>query len=392
MELMRWLVHFWLGCALALAVHAQWDVQTADTKADLRAVYAVSDQVAWASGAKGTVLRTGDGGSTWVRCVPPADGGDLDFRGVQGFDARTALVMSSGQGEKSRVYKTTDGCKSWEMVLRNPDPDGVWDSLQFQYRPGQSSQKGYFAYGVLIGHPVDGEFVIFTSRDYGSTWKSLREDEAFSPGPPALAKPGEFPFATSNTALSPVADGNSFAFVTGGEGGGRLLFPSGETYDFSYAAMKYTFAQMQLPLPSGATAGAVSIAARRVSRDRVDLMVVGGDSTQPDVGNAVFVRHGGPALKDMVIPRATAASQPPSGFRSAVAWNAASASWITVGPNGTDVSHDDGRTWVRLSPGNAEPQDADKNWQAMSLPFAVGPHGRIGRLREQIAAPTVAGR
>ena len=389
---MRWWTYLWLLWTVSQTAQAQWEVQRSRTTADLYAVNAVSAQVAWAGGAKGTILHTSDGGSTWERCVPPTDGGDLDFRGVQGFNARTALVMSSGLGEKSRVYRTTDGCKSWELVFQNPDPEGMWDSLQFQYRPGKSPETGYFAYGVLVGHPVGGEFVIFTSKDYGSTWKTLREDEAFSPGPPALARPGEFPMASSNTALSPLADGNSFAFVTGGEGGGRLLFPSGETYDFNYTAMKYTFAQIQLPLRSGATAGAVSVAARRGPRDRVDLMVVGGDSSQPEVGSAVFVRHGGLALKDLVVPRASAALQPPSGYRTAVEWNAASNDWITVGPNGTDVSHDDGRTWIRLSPGNAEPADADKGWQAMSLPFVVGPGGRIGKLREQTIVPMVTGR
>ncbi len=347
---------------------------------------------AWASGAKGTVLRTTDGGATWLQCAAPPDAQSLDLRAVQGFDSTTAVVMSSGKGELSRVFKTTDGCKTWELVLQNPDPEGMWDSLQFQFRPGKGTEKGYFAFGVLIGHPVGGEFVIFTSKDYGSTWKTLREDESFAPGPSAMAKPGEFPFAYSNSALSPVADGNSFAFVTGGEGGGRLLFPSGDTYDFSYTAMRYTFSQVQLPLATGMTAGAFSVAARRASSDRVDLMVVGGDASKPDVGSAVFVRHGGPALKKLLAPRAVAAAQPPSGFRSAVAYNTASDSWITVGPNGTDVSHDDGRTWNRLSPSADERADADRNWQALALPFVVGPDGRIGKLHERASAPMVAGR
>ncbi len=34
-----------------------------------------------------------------------------------------------------------------------------------------------------------------------------------------------------------------------------------------------------------------------------------------------------------------------------------------------------------LKPTPTEPQDADKNWNALSLPFVVGPKGRIGKLR-----------
>jgi hypothetical protein len=67
-----------------------------------------------------------------------------------------------------------------------------------------------------------------------------------------------------------------------------------------------------------------------------------------------------------------------------VACDAAAKAWITVGPNGTDVSMDDGRNWRALRPNPAlqETADADQHWNALSLPFVVGPHGRIGKLRE----------
>lgn len=364
--------------AAALGARAQWAVQVSGTPLDLYAVSAVSERVAWVSGAKGTVLHTTDGGATWQRCAVPAEMQPLELRGVQAFESRVAVVMSSGTGDLSRVYKTTDGCRSWELVLQNPDPEGSWDAIQFQFRPGKAGRPGYFAYGVLVGHLVGGEFVLFTSRDYGTTWKTLREDEAFAPGPAAVARAGEVPFAYSNTSLSPLADGNSFAFVTGGAAGSRLLFPSGATYDFDYASMKYSFAEVRLPLPAGTTAGGYSVAARRVAGDRVDLMVVGGDPLKPEAGSAVFVRHGGPALRNLLGSRAVVAVRPPGGFRSAVAYEASGDCWIAVGPTGTDVSRDDGLTWARVSPGAAEPVDADRNWGALSLPFAVGPGGRIG--------------
>jgi len=67
-----------------------------------------------------------------------------------------------------------------------------------------------------------------------------------------------------------------------------------------------------------------------------------------------------------------------------VAW-AAAKTWITVGPNGTDISTDDGRNWRALHPDPAlhEAPDADRDWNALSLPFVVGPHGRIGKLNPQ---------
>ena len=66
--------------------------------------------------------------------------------------------------------------------------------------------------------------------------------------------------------------------------------------------------------------------------------------------------------------------------------------WITVGPNGTDISTDDGRNWRALKPSASEPPDADQHWNALSLPFVVGPHGRIGKLRPDALKPASFGR
>ena len=45
--------------------------------------------------------------------------------------------------------------------------------------------------------------------------------------------------------------------------------------------------------------------------------------------------------------------------------------WIAVGTNGSDVSYDDGKTWSPLD---------DGKWNALNLPWVVGPEGRIAKL------------
>ena len=77
----------------------------------------------------------------------------------------------------------------------------------------------------------------------------------------------------------------------------------------------------------------------------------------------------------------------PHGYRSAVAYDPTQKLWITVGPNGTDISRDDGKNWTPLKPTAQDPPDADKNWNALSLPFVVGPKGRIGKLRPEALKP-----
>src|SRR5256885_17192151 len=82
---------------------AQWEPQESGVDVQLRGISAVSQNVAWASGAKGTVLRTLDAGHHWEK-LTIAGGEGLDFRNIHAFDDKTALVLSIGPGEQSRLY------------------------------------------------------------------------------------------------------------------------------------------------------------------------------------------------------------------------------------------------------------------------------------------------
>src|ERR1051325_3159566 len=77
------------------AAGQSWKTQTSNTTASLRGISAVSKKVAWASGTAGTVLRTIDGGEHWeASTVPGAE--QLDFRDIEGFDERSAIVLAIG--------------------------------------------------------------------------------------------------------------------------------------------------------------------------------------------------------------------------------------------------------------------------------------------------------
>ncbi len=104
----------------ATATQAQWQIQDAHSTADLRGIDSLGNGVAWASGSNSTVLRTEDSGFVWQLCATPPGAEKLDFRGIQAFDNNTAIVMSSGKGDLSRLYKTTDGCQTWKTRLHQP--------------------------------------------------------------------------------------------------------------------------------------------------------------------------------------------------------------------------------------------------------------------------------
>ena len=332
-----------LGCA-----YGQWQMEDSTSKAGLRGIDAVNGAVAWASGTDGTVLRTEDSGYVWQRCAIPQGAEHLDFRAIQGFDNNTALVMSSGKGDLSRIYKTTDGCHSWKLVFTNPDVDGFWDAMRFNARGSN--------FGALIGDPVDGRFALFYTKDAGEHWTRWGR---------IASRDGESLFAASNSAWEFVPGGA--VFVTGGQSGSRAIREKAKAWSL-HAKLLYG----GIPLGAGESSGAFSVATSTVD-GALHFVAVGGDYTKPER------REQTAAWSDDGV-NWTESQTKPGGYRSAVAYDAATKAWICVGPNGTDFSTDGGRNWRPLKPAKHDESDADRGWNALSLPFVVGVKGRIGKL------------
>jgi photosystem II stability/assembly factor-like uncharacterized protein len=331
----------------------QWELQQSHSAASFRGIHSVDGSVAWASGADGTVLETEDGGSHWRKCATPPGADKLDFRGVWAWDANTAVVMSSGPAEQSRIYRTTDGCWHWTEENRNSEKDGFWDAVVF---PSQDfSLLGDQKTGVLIGDPVRGRFDTRIMLS-GHGW--FIDDDS------CVARDGEAAFAASNSSVI-VFGSRRYIIVTGGKAGARALLSGLLAYrDGARGCLA-----VPLPLASGRdSSGAFSLA----FRDRDHGLVVGGDYKKPNdsSGTAAWTADGGRHW--------TAAIKPPHGYRSAVAWDAEAKVWIAAGTSGSDLSRDDGRTWQPLDNGN---------WNALSLPYIVGPNGHIGRLRSEALKP-----
>jgi len=352
-------------CALAFVSSGQttgrssgpWELEVSGTTAGLRGVRALSGGVVWASGTGGTVLRSEDSGNEWQQCATPPAAGKLDFRGVWAWDAQTALVLSSGPGDQSRLYETTDGCSSWKLVFTNPDAanaknPGFWDGILFLDR-----QRGLIYGDPVLGaartHSVGEDALVIPiqkTQDGGRTWTAAN---------PLKALAGESSFAASNSAMAA-----NEGWIWLGTSKARVL-RSRDGADWQSA---------QTPLASGNdSSGVFSLA----FRDQRHGIAVGGDYRKPEgaTGTAAYTSDGGEHW--------SAAGKSPHGFRSAVAWDAKNQAWITVGSNGSDISYDDGETWQWLDGGS---------WNALSLPWAVGPNGQIGKLGMVPAKPAAAAR
>jgi photosystem II stability/assembly factor-like uncharacterized protein len=338
------------GDAKPADAKSPWVLLNSGTTASLRGVKALAGGVVWASGTGGTVVRSEDGGYLWQACTVPKGAEKLDFRGIWAWDAQTAVVMSSGPGDASRIYKTTDGCQTWALKYTNLEPKGFWDTII-----GVTAKQLF-----VVGDPVDGEFRIYTSRDSGETW-FLTDDKGLDADPNT-----EGAFAASNSALTSFR--LTLLFGSGGVGGAFVRYwQAGPVAQQSDGVMPMVWHRVAVPMAGGsAGTGIFSVGARSVMAHDW-IVAVGGNYEKPaeTAGTAAFSSDGGKTW--------TAAAAPPHGYRSAVAYDSKSRVWIAVGTNGSDFSRDDGKTWQPLD---------DGNWNALSLPYVVGNKGRIAKLAD----------
>ena len=130
--------------------------------------------------------------------VPGAE--KLDFRDIEAFDANTAYILSIGNGESSRIYKTTDGGKTWKEQFRNKNEKAFFDAIACWDKNNC----------IAMSDPVDKKFVLIETKNGGANWTPI--DTSKMPD----AKDGEAAFAASGTCLITQGKNNAF-LVTGGK-------------------------------------------------------------------------------------------------------------------------------------------------------------------------------
>ena len=323
---------------LVMLAAPRWTMQTSGVSVRLRGVSAVSERVAWASGAGSTVLHTLDGGETWQKLHVTDDA--LDFRDVDAVDAETAYALSIGNGPSSRIYKTVDAGETWSLQFKNDDEKAFLDAMSFWDAK----------HGIVFGDSVDKQFYILTTPDGGGTWSRVPSANL----PPA--QPNEGAFAASGTNIAVI--GKSHAWIgTGAAAKSRVLHTSdgGRTWQVA-----------DTPLASGPSTGIFSI----TFRDAKHGVIAGGDYTkETEATNNLAITNDGGATWTLV--------KGLSGFRSVVAYVPGTTTLIAVGPSGADYSLDDGRTWTPLTgPGF----DTFSFAPGKPTGWAAGNNGRIGRL------------
>jgi photosystem II stability/assembly factor-like uncharacterized protein len=340
-----------------------WQLTPTGSTARLRGLSAIDRNVAWASGSAGTVLRTVNRGATFSSVGPPGTAA-LQFRDIEAFGRDRAVIMSIGNGGDSRIYWTEDAGAQWTLGFQNDDPNAFYDCMAFFDRK----------HGLALSDPVNGKFRIISTSDGGRSWSVVNADM-----PPALAD--EFAFAASGQCLVTVDDqhghrgkghdkkwGRWAHRGHGDDRGGEAWFATGggaQSRVFRTKDGGKTWKVSATPIPSGPSSGIFALA----FRDAKHGLAVGGDFLDPPVtpNHMALTSDGGKSW--------TTVTNAPNRYRSGAHWIDDSAA-LVVGPSGSNVSFDRGRTWTQFDTGSFDTVDCARGHAC----WAAGEQGRVAYL------------
>lgn len=340
---MKFFAPFFLLCLSFCWSYAQWTPQSSGTDASFRSLSAVNERVVWAGGSKGTVLHTVDGGASWeVLRVPGAE--KLDFRGIHGIDAQTAVAVSAGLAEdgQARIFRTSDGGKNWKEVWQTTEKGVFLDGISFWDAKN----------GLIFGDPINQKIYLLKTSDGGQTWQRL------SPAQLPDNKPNEAAFAASNSTM--VLQGKSNVWIgTGGSELARVFYSSnrGESWKVVTTSMV-----------ANASSGIFGLCFWNAKNG----IAVGGNykADKEAFDNVIVTKDGGKSWQ-----KATATQ--PAGLKEAVR-KLKNGYLVAVGPAGTSLSKDNGQAWEPL-------QNAPTGLHAMACVgntcWAIGGKGALVVLR-----------
>ncbi|RFZ85720.1 oxidoreductase [Mucilaginibacter terrenus] len=272
--------------------------------ASIRGLSVVDNNVAWVSGSRGNFAISTDGGKTWAwNQVKGYE--KSDFRDIEAFSSKEAIVMSSGS--PAVILKTTDGGTTWQEKYRQTEERYFLDAMDFA-----DEQHGF-----ILGDPINGKFLLLETKDGGSTWAQAN-------GPEALKD--EAAFAASGTCIRAAP---MLTVVTGGSHS-RILIANPNN-------LKWT--ATMLPLTNGTPSrGAFSFATGSNS-----TIVVGGNYAKDVVADSVaYVFKGIKKLSNGGNPQAG-----PAGFQSSVEFLKGQ-TFLATGTSGSNISTDGGKNWRKI--------------------------------------------
>ena len=140
--------------------YTQWFEQTTGITIELLSVSAVDDYNVWACGVGGTVIKTTNGGDTWIDVSGSPIPDTLTLNSISGRTESTAIVTGA-DNRSAYVYITYDGGSTWSQTF---------------------AVMGGYIYGTVFTagnnfglhcNPIGGFWKIYWSSNNGSKWQLL---------------------------------------------------------------------------------------------------------------------------------------------------------------------------------------------------------------------------
>lgn len=295
----------------------------------IRGLSVVDDHTAWVSGSNGYVACTTNGGKSWQwQQVKGFD--KSDFRAIEAFSAREAIIMSAGT--PAVVLKTLNGGLSWTVNYLNRDEAYFLDAMDFSDRK----------HGAILGDPIDHHFTILETSDGGLTWANSKSQSA--------ALPGEAAFAASGTCMKMLNKQGDLKFVTGGTCARLFIKHAG-----SWQVKTLPLAQGQ-----GSTGAFAEAEGAGLS------IIVGGDYKNPNRRDST-VCYGKENLYEFQLSGAM------PGYQSGVCW-LGGINFLSTGTSGSNISIDGGKNWTPVDSGSFNVCKRSKHGKLVLL---AGDHGKI---------------
>ena len=132
-----------------------WDIQTSGTTENLTSVFFTDTNHGFIVGAKGTILKTVDGGTRWEK---QSIGISNDLTKVYFFDAKNGSIL----GNNKTYFRTTDGGETWINSSNNIQID--FSAISFYTMNN----------GVSVGKNIGTDSSsIFVTKNGGAKWELL---------------------------------------------------------------------------------------------------------------------------------------------------------------------------------------------------------------------------
>ncbi|QGY43511.1 hypothetical protein GM418_07510 [Maribellus comscasis] len=313
------------------------ELQT-NSDASIRGLFVVDENVIWASGSGGTVLRSTDGGKNWIDVKVTGQTAN-DFRSIHAWDKNKALVF--GVAGPDFGFLTEDGGKSWKVVYKNAAHGAFFDSVKFS-----DSDTG-----LAVSDQIDGKPLLIKTTDGGKNWRKIENL-------PAVVD-GEAHFAASNTCIEFLSSGK--AWIATGGAAARVFYSEdfGENWEL-----------VTTPMIQGKPSSGIFSISFKNEREGV---VIGGTYDKPEQNKqiAAYTTDGG---KNWI-----SAKKMPDEYRSCAQFVAGEneSFFFAIGKTGCDLSADGGKNWSFLVETNYYTFRAVLGKLAG---FVAGAEGRIARV------------